>query len=140
MSAKVQLVGRPQGLHFEGGTVSFTITTGPPAQNAPKGLPLYGEVTYTVRCTRRQHNQGRAGQDDHSDLVIEDYQEPRLDPDSGRPTIAVVAIPRRGLHSGKSRCILTLTLTKEKNPRRRRGLFVTRPGETYLSGSAFMLP
>jgi len=77
---------------IEGGTVAFTITAGPPAQNAPKGLPLYGEVTYTVRCSRRQYDKGRTGKDDHSDLVIEGYQEPRLDPASGRLTIAVVAM------------------------------------------------
>lgn len=92
MGAKIQLIGKPEKLRIEGTIVTFHITTGPSVKHAPKGLQLFGETTYVVQCTRRQLNRGRASENDDSELIIEGYQEPRVDKRSGRPRIAVVAM------------------------------------------------
>ncbi len=90
MSAKVNLVGHPQGLHIEKDIVTFKIITGPASNTAPKGLPLFKATTYIVQCTQKQYQKARAGAQDQSELIIEGYQEPRLD-SNGKPYIAVVA-------------------------------------------------
>ena len=90
MSAKITLVGAPQGLRVEKELVTFRIITGPASSTAPKGLPLFKAVTYVVQCSARQYRKGRVDDRDNSDLIIEGYQEPRQD-ENGKPHIAVVA-------------------------------------------------
>ena len=91
MTAKVTLIGQPQGLRIEKDIVTFRIITGPASNTAPKGLTLFKAVTYVVQCAMRQYNRGRASERDKSELVIEGYQEPRIGED-GQPYIAVVAL------------------------------------------------
>lgn len=91
MSAKISLVGQPQNLSIEHDLVTFKMVAGPTASNAPKGMTLFKPVTYVVQCNQRQFNRGRAGEADHSELIIEGYQEPRLAPD-GKLYIVVVAL------------------------------------------------
>jgi hypothetical protein len=91
MSAKVTLVGQPQGLHIEDGIVTFKMITGPASNTAPKGLNLFKAATYVVQCSERQYNRGRVDAHDKSELILEGYQEPRVD-EQGRPYIAVVAL------------------------------------------------
>lgn len=90
MSAKINLVGQPQGVHVEKDIVTFKVTTGPASNTAPKGLPMFKAVTYVVQCTQKQFKKARASEQDKSDLIIEGYQEPRLD-EKGKLYIAVVA-------------------------------------------------
>ena len=91
MTAKITLIGQPQSLRVEKDIVTFHIITGPASNTAPKGLPLFKSVTYVVSCSQRQFSRGRASEHDKSDLVIEGYQEPRVD-ENGKPYIAVVAL------------------------------------------------
>jgi hypothetical protein len=91
MTAKVTLVGQPQGLCIEKDIVTFRIITGPASSTAPKGLMLFQAVTYVVQCSQRQLNRGRVSDRDKSELIIEGCQEPRIGED-GRPYIAVVAL------------------------------------------------
>lgn len=91
MSAKVNLVGQPQGLRIEKGLVTFKIITGPASSTAPKGLPLFKATTYVVQCSQKQYNKARASEQDKSELIIEGYQEPRTD-ENGKLYIAVVAL------------------------------------------------
>jgi len=90
MSAKITLVGSPQGLRTEESVVTFRIITGPASSTAPKGLPLFKAVTYVVQCTAKQFRKGHVDDRDRSELIIEGYQEPRLD-ENGKPYIAVIA-------------------------------------------------
>lgn len=90
MSAKITLIGQPQGVHVEKDVVTFKIITGPASNTAPKGLELFKATTYVVQCNQRQLNRGRAGEKDQSELIIEGYLEPRLDKE-GKPYVAVVA-------------------------------------------------
>jgi hypothetical protein len=98
MSAKVTLIGQPQSLRIEKDLVSFRIVTGPASNTAPKGLLLFQAVTYVVNCSQRQFNRGRANDRDKSELVIEGYQEPRVD-NEGKPYIAVVALSMMSKHA-----------------------------------------
>ena len=91
MTAKLTLIGQPQGLKVSNGIAAFTITTGPASNSAPKGLTLFKSVTYRVECSERQFNRGRADAHDKSELILEGYLEPRVD-ESGKPYIAVVAL------------------------------------------------
>jgi len=91
MSAKITLIGQPQGVQVKNGIVSFTITTGPASNTAPKGLNLFKSVAYHVECSERQYNRGRADGRDKSELILEGYLEPRLD-EAGRLYVAVVAL------------------------------------------------
>lgn len=91
MTAKLTLIGQPQHLQVKNGIVSFSITTGPASNTAPKGLTLFKSVTYRVECSERQFNRGRADAQDKSELILEGYLEPRVD-ESGKPYIAVVAL------------------------------------------------
>ena len=91
MTAKVTLIGAPQGLRIEKDIVTFRIITGPASNTAPKGLTLFKATAYVVQCAQRQYNRGRASERDKSELVIEGYQEPRIGED-GKPYIAVVAL------------------------------------------------
>jgi len=92
MTAKITLIGQPQGLQTsKDGIVTFKIIAGPASNTAPKGLTLFKAVTYVVQCSLRQINRGRVGDNDHSELIIEGYQEPRIGED-GKPYIAVVAL------------------------------------------------
>ena len=90
MSAKITLTGHPEDLQVKNGVVTFRIVTGPASKTAPKGLPLFKAVPYSVQCSERQYNQGLAHANDHSALIIEGYLEPCLD-ERGKPYIAVVA-------------------------------------------------
>ena len=91
MSAKITLIGQPQGVQVKNGIVSFTVTTGPASNTAPKGLNLFKTVSYHVECSERQYNRGRADTRDKSELILEGYLEPRVD-ETGKPFIAVVAL------------------------------------------------
>jgi hypothetical protein len=91
MSAKVTLVGQPQSLTIKDGIVSFRLITGPASNTAPKGLQLFKAATYVIQCNERQFNRGRVDAHDKSELILEGYQEPRVD-EQGRPYIAVVAL------------------------------------------------
>ena len=91
MTAKITLIGAPQGLRIEKDIVTFRIITGPASNTAPKGLTLFKATNYVVQCAMRQYNRGRVDERDKSELVIEGYQEPRIGED-GQPYIAVVAL------------------------------------------------
>ena len=91
MTAKLTLIGQPQHLQVKNGIISFTITTGPASNTAPKGLTLFKSVTYRVECSERQFNRGRADVHDKSELILEGYLEPRID-EQGKPYVAVVAL------------------------------------------------
>lgn len=91
MSAKVTLIGQPQSLTVKDGIVTFRLLTGPASNTAPKGLQLFKASTYLVQCSERQFNRGRADARDKSELILEGYQEPRVD-ESGKPYIVVVAL------------------------------------------------
>ena len=91
MTAKLTLIGQPQGVKVSNGIVSFSITTGPASNSAPKGLTLFKSVTYRVECSERQFNRGRADVHDKSELILEGYLEPRID-EQGKPYVAVVAL------------------------------------------------
>ncbi len=90
MSAKIILVGHPESLTIAQGIVTFRLFTGPASATAPKGLPLFKAAPYVIQCTERQYNRGRAHPNDHSDLVLEGYLEPRVD-ENGKPYVAVIA-------------------------------------------------
>lgn len=90
MSAKIILTGHPEDLQIKNGIVSFRIVAGPASSTAPKGLPLFKAVPYSVQCSERQYNRARAHAADHSDLIIEGYLEPRAD-ERGKSYIAVIA-------------------------------------------------
>ncbi len=91
MTAKLTLIGQPQGVKISNGIVSFSITTGPASNTAPKGLALFKSVTYRVECSERQFNRGRADAQDKSELILEGYLEPRLD-EQGKLYVAMVAL------------------------------------------------
>ena len=99
MTAKITLIGQPQGLRIEKDVVTFRIITGPASNTAPKGLTLFKATTYVVQSAMRQYNRGRVNERDKSELIIEGYQEPRIGEDGstelaevGQPYIAVVAL------------------------------------------------
>jgi len=92
MGAKVILTGAVRDVQCKGEIVSFRLVTGPATKNAPKGLKLFGPVTYQVQCTQRQWNRALWNPGDGSDLVIEGFVEPRRDPETGKLYIAVVAM------------------------------------------------
>ena len=97
MTAKITLIGAPQGLRIEKDIVTFRIITGPASNTAPKGLTLLPvprtpsrgvsraprgraarrkATAYVVQCAQRhdlrsKSNRGRAGERDKSELVIE---------------------------------------------------------------------
>ncbi len=91
MSAKAALIGQSQSVAIKDGTVSFRLITGPGLNTAPKSLQLFKASTYLVKSSERQFNRGRADARDKSELILEDYQEPRMD-ESGKPCIAVVVL------------------------------------------------
>ena len=102
MTAKITLIGQPQGLRIEKDVVTFRIITGPASNTAPKGLTLFKATNYVVQCAMRQYNRGRVNDHDKSELVIEGYQEPRIGED-GKPYIAVVAlsVASKNLQAGR---------------------------------------
>jgi hypothetical protein len=77
--------------------ISFQVVTGPAAKSSPKGLELFGQVTYQVQCTRRQWNRARVDDDDNSELIVEGYCEPRQDGATGKLYIAIVAMSLRSM-------------------------------------------
>lgn len=91
MSAKVILTGQAQDVQVQDQVVVFSIVSGPSTQSPPRGLQLYGPVTYRVECSSRQWRRARYDDQDGTDLVIEGYMEPRRDETSGELYIAVVA-------------------------------------------------
>ena len=96
MGAKITLTGTARGLQRQNQIVSFRLVTGPATKNAPRGLELFGQVTYHVQCTQRQWKRAHVSHDDHSELIVEGYCEPRHDPATGNLFVAVVAM---SLHS-----------------------------------------
>jgi hypothetical protein len=90
MSAKVNLSGQPQGIQIGSDIVTFKIVTGPASSTAPKGLPMFKAVTYVVQCSAKQFRKARANENDKTDLIMEGYQEPRLDANN-KLYIALVA-------------------------------------------------
>ncbi len=90
MSAKVNIIGQPQGLRIEKDIATFKIITGPASSTAPKGLPMFKAATYLVQCSQKQYRKARASEQDKSELIIEGYQEPRVD-EGGKLYIAIVA-------------------------------------------------
>jgi len=96
MGAKITLTGTATGIQRQNTIVSFRLITGPATKTAPRGLELFGQVTYHVQCTQRQWKRAYASNDDHSELIVEGYCEPRHDPATGKLFVAVVAM---SLHS-----------------------------------------
>jgi hypothetical protein len=92
MGAKITLTGQAKDIEKQERSVSFYILTGPATQHPPRGLKLFGQTRYAVECTLRQWRRARLDPEDNSDLVIEGYQEPRRDPETGHLYIAVVAM------------------------------------------------
>ncbi|CAG0981039.1 hypothetical protein ANRL4_01874 [Anaerolineae bacterium] len=116
MSAKITLIGQPQGVQVKNGIVSFTITTGPASSTAPKGLKLFKSVAYHVECSERQYHRGRADGHDKSELILEGYLEPRLD-ETGKLYVAVVAlsvISKQVQHSRKVEQLREETIKAEE--------------------------
>jgi hypothetical protein len=95
MGAKITLIGAAKGVQRQNNLVSFHMVTGPATDSPPKGLKLFGQVTYCVQCTQRQWNRARAGDDDSSDLIVEGYCQPQQEPSTGKLYIAVVALSLR---------------------------------------------
>jgi hypothetical protein len=91
MTAKITLIGPPQGLRIEKDIATFKLITGPASSTAPKGLPIFKATTYLVQCSQKQYRKARANEQDKSELIIEGYQEPRLD-EQGKLYVAVVAV------------------------------------------------
>ena len=91
MGSKLMLTGQAERIQKDEQIVAFRIVSGPAVDNAPKGLPLYGQVRYEVQCSDRQWRKARAHNQDTSDLIIEGYLEPRVD-GNGKPYVAVVAM------------------------------------------------
>jgi len=114
MGAKIHLVGPAKDVRREDKIVSFRIVTGPAAKSPPRGLRLFGQVTYRVQCTRRQWRRARSSPDDNSDLIIEGYCEPRQDPETGKLYIAVVAMSVTTVRTQNERKLAQLTEELEK--------------------------
>jgi hypothetical protein len=92
MGAKITLTGQAKDIQKGERSVSFLIVTGPATQHPPRGLKLFGSTRYHVECTLRQWRRARHDPNDDSDLIVEGYQEPRRDPETGKLYIAVVAM------------------------------------------------
>jgi len=114
MGAKITLTGTPRGVQRHDRIVSFRIATGPATNSPPKGLKLFGQVSYRVQCTQRQWNRARAGDDDTSDLIVEGYCEPRQDPETGKLYIAVVAMSVRSMRKQNEQKLKQLMTELEK--------------------------
>ena len=97
MGAKITLTGTVKGMQCQDDVISFQLVTGPATKNAPRGLELFGQVTYHVQCTQRQWKRAGASNDDNSELIVEGYCEPRQDPATGKFFIAVVAMSLRSM-------------------------------------------
>ncbi len=91
MGVKITLTGAAKGVQQQNNIILFHMVAGPATDSPPKGLELFGQMTYHVQCTQRQWNRARADDDDNSDLIVEGYCEPRQDADTGKLYIAVVA-------------------------------------------------
>ena len=92
MGCKITLTGQAKDIQKLERSVSFYILTGPATNHPPRGLKLFGQTRYAVECTLRQWRRARFDAADDSDLVVEGYQEPRRDPETGHLYIAVVAM------------------------------------------------
>jgi hypothetical protein len=114
MGAKITLTGAAKGMQHQNNLISFQLVTGPATKNPPKGLNLFGQVTYQVQCTQRQWNRARASADDHSDLIVEGYCEPRQDPATGKLYIAVVAMSLRSMKRQNEQKLQQLAKELEK--------------------------
>lgn len=91
MGAKIVLTGQAKDIHKDDHIVAFRIIAGPTTQHPPRGLKLYGQVRYQVECSTRQWRRARQDPNDHSDLMIEGYLEPRREAETGKLYVAVVA-------------------------------------------------
>jgi len=117
MGAKITLTGAAKAIQRQDNIISFRLVTGPATKNPPKGLKLFGQVTFHVQCTRRQWNRARVGPDDNSELIVEGYCEPRQDPDTGKLYVAVVAMSLRSMRKQNEQKLAQLAqeLEKEKS-------------------------
>ena len=113
MGAKITLTGKARGMQRQNNIVSFRLVTGPTTKSPPRGLKLFGQVTYRVQCSHRQWNRVRAS-DDNSDLLVEGYCEPRQDPATGKLYIAVVAMSLRSMKKQNEQKLKQLSDELEK--------------------------
>lgn len=97
MGAKITLTGAAKGVQRQDNLILFRLVTGPATKSPPRGLKLFGQVTYQVQCSQRQWNRARVSDDDDSDLIVEGYCEPQQDPATGKLYIAVVALSLRSM-------------------------------------------
>jgi len=114
MGAKITLIGAAKGIQRQNNLISFRMVTSPATESPPKGLKLFGQVTYHVQCSQRQWNRARASDDDESDLIVEGYCEPRQDPDTGNLYIAVVAMSLRSMRKQNEQKLEQLSEELEK--------------------------
>jgi hypothetical protein len=91
MGTEIVLTGQAKDIQKHDRSITFHIITGPAAKKPPRGLKLFGPTLYQVECTSRQWGRARQHADDHSDLTVEGYLEPRRDSETGRLYIAVIA-------------------------------------------------
>ena len=92
MGATLTIIGHPQRVRTaDERQVAFEIVAGPPNSTfAPKGMPVFGLVTYHILCQQRMWDRGHLDREDRSDVIVEGYLEPRFGEDGGL-FIAVVA-------------------------------------------------
>jgi hypothetical protein len=114
MGAKITLTGAAKGVQRQDNLISFRMVTGPATGSPPKGLELFGQVTYHVECSQRQWNRALASDDDDSDLIVEGYCEPRQDPDTGKLYIAIVAMSLRSMRKQNEQKLEQLSEELEK--------------------------
>jgi hypothetical protein len=103
MGCKITLTGQAKDIQKLERSVTFYILTGPATKHPPRGLKLFGQTRYAVECTLRQWRRARFDAEDDSDLVVEGYQEPRRDPETGHLYIAVVAMSVQSIMSQSMR-------------------------------------
>ena len=114
MGSKIILTGAAKDVRIKDQIVSFRLVTGPAVQHPPKGLKLFGQVSYQVQCVKKQWNKARYGPDDNSDLIIEGYLEPRVDEETGKLYIAVVAMSVLSMRVQNERKLVQLTQAYEE--------------------------
>ncbi|MBC8444929.1 MAG: hypothetical protein H8D77_02280 [Chloroflexi bacterium] len=91
MGAEIVLTGQAKDIQKHDRSITCHIIAGPAAKQPPRGLKLFGQTLYQVECTIRQWRRARQHANDHSDLTVEGYLEPRRDSETGRLYIAVIA-------------------------------------------------
>lgn len=114
MGAKITLTGAAKGMQRQDNLISFRLVTGPATKSPPRGLKLFGQVTYQVQCSQRQWSRARTSDKDDSDLIVEGYCEPRQDPVTGKLYIAVVAMSLRSMRKQSEQKLQQLSDELEK--------------------------